>query len=280
MNHSTVLLLLAATVFTGCLPRQAQSPAPQSNGKYATAPYDFENPSRKFELPKRLKEISALTVLDRKHVATVQDEKGEIFVLSLKTGEVESRTDFGKNGDYEGIEMVGDRLFVMRSDATIYELTKDGKDDYDSKKLATKLGQRKCNSEGLGTDGKQLLLCCKNADKDDKRNKIYAVNIESGEVSDKPIFKLDPKDAPGKDALRPSALAVHPITGNIVILSSRRHRLLSYSLEGKLIDSWDFSDLNLEQPEGLAFLPNGDMVMSSEGNKKPAVMVYLDWEGS
>jgi len=81
------------------------------------------------------------------------------------------------------------------------------------------------------------------------------------------------------DSIRPSALAIHPKTGNIVIISSKRNLLLSYSLEGTLVDSWDFSDLKLEQPEGLAFLPNGDMVMSSEGNKKPATLVYLDWKG-
>ena len=279
MNRTTALLLLVSLVVMSCVSRDAQSLVQATPTTYIKTPYDFEKPSRKFELPKKLKEISALTIVNKKRVAAVQDEKGEIFVLSLKTGEVVSRTEFGKNGDYEGIERVGNKLFVMRSDATIYELTKDGKDAYNSKKLDTKLGLKKCNSEGLGTDGERLLLCCKNADKDNKRNKVYAVDIKSGKVSVKTIFELDPKEAPGKDSIRPSALAIHPKTGNIVIISSKRNLLLSYSLEGTLVDSWDFSDLKLEQPEGLAFLPNGDMVMSSEGNKKPATLVYLDWKG-
>jgi uncharacterized protein YjiK len=93
------------------------------------------------------------------------------------------------------------------------------------------------------------------------------------------MFELNPTEVYKGKSLKPSALAVHPITGNIVLLSSKLQVLLSYDKAGKLVSSWDFNELQLEQPEGLAFMPNGDMIISSEGGVGPPLLVYLAWKG-
>ena len=36
---------------------------------------------------------------------------------------------------------------------------------------------------------------------------------------------------------------------------------------------WDLGPAAFEQPEGLAFLPNGDVLVSSEGDDGPALIV-------
>ena len=43
-------------------------------------------------------------------------------MLSVETGRVTAVVPFGPPGDYEGIELVGDRLFVLRADGAVLEL--------------------------------------------------------------------------------------------------------------------------------------------------------------
>ena len=244
------------------------------------AAYDFSAPAARFELPGDLDEISGLTVLDAAHVAAVQDEEGELYVLSLATGEVTRRTPFGKTGDYEGVELLGDRLFVMTSDATVTELLDWRTGDIATRVYDLGLGAKRCNAEGLGADGERLLLACKNAD-DTERNRVYAVELAAaGEPHAEVLVKLHAEDVPrGEKFLRPSAIAVHPVTGETVVLSSRRETLVRLDACGRVVGTWDFDAADLEQPEGLAFLPNGDVLIASEGDEDAAVLVRYAYRG-
>ena len=47
--------------------------------------------------------------------------------------------------------------------------------------------------------------------------------------------------------------------------------------DGTVVDVWDLSPAGLEQPEGLAFLPNGDALVSSEGTDGPAVILRFTY---
>ena len=243
-------------------------------------PYDFTAPAARFELPGALDEISGLTLLDEGHVAAVQDEEGDLYVLSLATGEVTRRTPFGEAGDYEGLELVGDRLFVMTSDGELTELLDWGGDDVRTRAFDLDLGGEKCNAEGLGADGRRLIIACKNAD-DTDRNRVYTVDLAGGgDLTHELLTKLHPDDVPrGKKDLRPSAVAVHPVTGHTVVLSSRRESLVCLDACGRVADVWDFDAADLEQPEGLAFLPNGDVLIASEGDEDAAVLVRYAWRG-
>ena len=80
----------------------------------SVGPYRFDQPVARFEMPDALREISALTVLPDGQLGAVQDEDGDLYVLSAETGRIEAVIPFGPPGDYEGIEFVGDRLFVLR----------------------------------------------------------------------------------------------------------------------------------------------------------------------
>ena len=88
---------------------------------------------------------------------------------------------------------------------------------------------------------------------------------------------LDPAAIPGEKSLRPSALAVHPITGRTVVLSSKRESLIALDASGAVADVWDLRPAAFEQPEGLAFLPNGDALVSSEGGDGPAVLLRFTY---
>ncbi len=249
-------------------PPAAQTP-PAADAE--SLPYRFDRPVARFELPDELFEISGLTVLDADHLGAVQDEDGDLYVLSTETGRVTAVIPFGPPGDYEGVERVGDRLFVLRADGAVLELEGWTRGRARVQTHETGLGAKACDAEGLGTDGDRLLIACKRED-DDDLNRVYAFDLASNTLVPEPAVALNRDAVPGDKKLRPSALAVHPVTGHTVVLSSKREALVSLDGSGAVVEVWDLRPAEFEQPEGLAFLPNGDAFVSSEGGDGPAVL--------
>lgn len=256
---------------------EASAAPPAAVPVVADGTYRFDRPVAWFELPDELVEASALTVLDADHLGTVEDEDGVLFVLSVETGAVVRRVPFGPPGDYEGIERIGDRLFVLRADGAVLEVEGWSGERATSTVYETGLGAKDCDAEGLGADGTRLLIACKE-ENDDGLDPVYAFDTAAMALAPEPVFALDRDEVPGTRKLRPSALAVHPVTGHAVVLSSRREALVALDADGAIAEVWDLGPAGFEQPEGLAFLPNGDVFVSSEGRDGPAVVARFAYE--
>ena len=267
--------------------------------------YNFDAPDHTFELPKSLKEISGLSLLDNDHLGAVQDEKGRIFKISIDKGKLVDEIKFGKDGDYEGIERVGDDLYVLRSDGDIYRIKDFDPDDPDKnpdvKKYETFLDQ-KHDTEGLGFDPQhnRLLVVCKEAPGAGLKNSrtVYAFDLSEHEMIKEPVLVIDLKQienltpehplnrairnlaSPLRDmsGFKPAALAVHPITGQIFIVSSVRKMLLAYNKSGTLENLWVLSEDRFRQPEGLAFLPNGDLFIANEGGNGRGTLMRFNFK--
>ena len=248
----------------------------------AAGPYRFDEPVARFTLPASLVEISALTVLDERHLGAVQDEDGVLYVLSVETGRVAAAVPFGPPGDYEGLEAVGARLFVLRADGAVLELENwSGGGPIRTAVYETGLGAKDCDAEGLGADGERLLIACKEEVDGPlgHASAVYAFDLDRMALAAEPAFVLRRGDVPGGGKkLRPSALAVHPVTGHTVVLSSKREALVSLGSGGTVEGVWDLSPAAFEQPEGLAFLPGGDAFVSSEGRGGPAVLLRFAYQ--
>ena len=279
-----------ALALPGCSPADTAAAAPPAPAAAATrpdtsatgaaSPYRFDQPVARFEMPDELREISALTVLDADHVGAVQDEEGTLYVIEFATGRVSAVVPFGPPGDYEGVELAEGRLFVLRADGAILELAgwMSGRETT-ARVYETGLGARACDGEGLGYDAarQQLLVSCK--EETDGRNPVYGFSLATTTVTDAPVYQLDPSAVPGRKKLAPSALAVHPLTGHTVVISSKRDALISIDASGAVVGTWDLSLAGLPQPEGLTFLPNGDALVSSEGKDGPGVIVRFAYDG-
>ena len=81
-----------------------------------------------------------------------------------------------------------------------------------------------------------------------------------------------------KIKFNPSAIAVHPETNDIYILSTRDTKCMAvFSRDGKL-KSFQLIDEDLmPQPEGICFSPEGVLYISSEGKKgEPGNLFQFD----
>ena len=257
--------------------------------------YDVNKPDKMWKLPKNLREISGLSYIDRNHLACNQDEKGNIYIFNINKGEVTEKIDFGDDGDYEGIEIIGDNAWMVKSNGTLYKVKDYQSNDLKVKEYKTKL-KKKNDVEGLGYDpiSQKLLIACKGHPYLEERSgkdfkAIYGFDLESKELNLKPelLIIMDSikfykdfntmaylgmdllayfDDAKGDLSFQPSGIAIHPITGNIYLISSVGNLLLILSREGEMLAMVKLRSKYHPQPEGICFNPDGTLYISNEGD--------------
>ena len=260
-------LLLAAVLVSAC----ADRPAPPAGGGGATSaavPYRLDAPDAVVALPGELQEVSGLTLLPSGRVGAVQDEAGVIYEVDPGTGDVVSRERFGDAGDYEGLELTPDAVWVLESDGDLYRTRRAADGGVETERFETALRSRN-DTEGLGYDaaGDRLLVACKEdpgADLEGVRA-VYAFDLQALALSERPVFTLDRSAVDGDERFKPSALAVRPATGQIYVLSSVRKALAVVEPDGTLAAVVELPPSLYPQPEGIAFAADGTLFISNEG---------------
>lgn len=262
------ILILCVTFFYACEPKKKnQEQQQESTFQNINLPYNFEAPSDKYDLPDKLKEISGLSYYKKNQLICVNDEEGKIFIYDLNEKKIIDKIPFGKDGDYEGVEVVGDEVFILKSNGKLkgFKIGEAFEREIDCSEPEV------IEYEGLGYDpkSKYLLLVAKERTKEvDDKKMVYAYDFDR-----KVLFKhiAIPQeqvtdDANGND-FRPSGIAVHPKTGQIFIIASDGKKLLILSKKGQKEALISLNPKTYRQPEGICFSPNGDLFISSEGKK-------------
>lgn len=258
-------------------------------------PYDLESPDKTYTLPDYLYEISGLSYYKKNKIVCVQDERAKLFIYDLKEKEITDKYEFGKDGDFEGVEMVDKKIYVLRSDGKIYSVKDFKKDDYKKKEYETPLsGKNDCEGLCYDTLSNSLLIACKGSPslKDGKAYKrykaIYSFDLEEKELITTPFFLIDldeildldkltayerashklanELDESGDVRFQPSGIAIHPITGNIYIIGAIGNRLIVINRSNDILTIERFDKDLFKQPEGICFKPNGDLYISNEGH--------------
>jgi uncharacterized protein YjiK len=262
------------------------------------ADYDFRyqltEPEVTFKLPLILEEISGLALSpDGRHLLAVQDEDGIVFFIDKHTGKVDKEVPFGKKGDYEAIEVVGEDIYVANSSSQIFRLR-----DYHSETPKVRRFDyfltRDNDVEGLAYDepNNRLLVACKahpGKVPDPAFSKaIYAIDLSSMTMAAEPAYiihlsdiqtfldthpairKLEKlidlfTDEKSRFIFGPSGLAFHPITGHLYVLSSQGKLLVVLSPKGEILHIERLKKELHPQPEGICFDRDGTMYISNEG---------------
>ena len=260
------ILLLFLTLFQACEPKKkTQDKSETGSFQNVDLSYDFENPTEKYDLPGKLKEISGLSYYKTNQLVCVNDEQGNIFIYDIKEKKIVDKIPFGKDGDYEGVEVVGDEVFVLKSNGKLkgFKIGIAFEREIDCSEPEV------LEYEGLGYDSKlkYLLLVAKERKKDvDDKKMIYAYDFDR-----KILFKHiaipqeQVKDEANGTDFKPSGIAVHPKTGQTFIIASSGKKLLILSEKGQKEALISLNPTTYRQPEGICFSPDGDLFISSEG---------------
>ncbi|HEU4698265.1 MAG TPA: hypothetical protein VFS40_03740 [Gemmatimonadales bacterium] len=252
-------------------------------------------PTRQVELPPALDEISGIAFDARGRLFAHGDETGTIWRLDPATGRVLARfaltdeTGDGKgagkgavHADFEDIQVVGDRIWLVTSDGVLYE-TREGADGerVPFTRYDTGLGKR-CEVEGLTFDASTdaLLLLCKHA-----RTKAWDREvIVLGFPLDRKQLEATPRIAvpfarlaplTGEKAFHGSAFVRAPRSGNLVLIAGPQRAYAEVSSTGQVLGGGQLDRKYHRQPEGIAFAPDGSLLISDEAaGKRATVAAY------
>lgn len=241
---------------------------------------------KKWNVPKVLKEISDLSYLDKNRFACIQDEKGKIFIYNTGTEKIEKEIPFGDDGDYEGLAIVEQTAYVLRSDGEIFQVK-----DYMSSNLVIIQHKTfltsKHNTEGMCYDSKnnRLLVVIKGSEPgNDEYKGIYSFSLTDFKMTERPAFKINlhdkvfenVKEKKTKSLIQPSAITIHPKTGDIYITEGTKPKLLIMNSSGDIKALLELKSSDFNQPEGVCFNPDGSMYISNEGRKEPGNILEVE----
>ncbi len=232
-----------------------------------------------------LREISGLSATyDKKVLCAIADERGEVFFLNAYTGSIIRRIFFREKGDFEGLEMVDNRLYALRSNGQIYEIEYRKRQKPRISCYETFLTKND-DVEGLGYDRQRhaLLMACKGNPDSAYERRVYAFDLSSKHVSDTPVYRINPHivnewapyaDDEKRNYFSPSGIAIHPDSGDVYIISTALKRLivLDYAT-GRLRYVTRLDRKIMPQPEGIAFDSEGRLFIASEGKKGDGLLL-------
>ena len=210
--------------------------------------YDFSSDNLKtITLPKKLSEISGLTITGDDRLFAHNDEVGTVYEVDISTSEILNEFSLGEKKikkDFEGIAVVKDSLFMVTSSGVIYKFSfPDDKKNVDYKIFKTFLSA-KYNVEGLCYEKatNSLLLACKEyPGKKLKRYKaIYSFDLSTYKLLEEPRYLINLDSLKNKcniNNFSPTGIEVHPKSGNVFILSSHEKAIVELSSNGELINA-------------------------------------------
>lgn len=263
--------------------------------------YNLKQPKFSYTLPEQLHEISGLTDIDATKFACIQDENGILFIYDALKNELSEQYPFNLDGDYEGITYVNGLIYILRSDGMLFEIS-----NYDSEEIKlvsypTNIPAR--DNEGLCYDpvNHRLLIACKSklnkeARTNDEKHGIYSFDLVEKKLSAVPAFSFNVKkiqafalekgiSIPSKTQkdgtikpvikFKPSAIAVHPNTKQLYLLSASEHLLYLFDMNGEIQHIEKLNPMVFNKAEGITFFENGDLLISNEGQGgKPTLLGF------
>jgi len=199
---------------------------------------------QRWNMPEVLTEVSDISNIDGNLVACIQDEIGTIFLYNTMAKKIEKEIPFAGKGDYEGIALAGNVSYVINSSGVLYEVDNIDKTKPSVKKYKTFL-TAKDDVEALCYDkeNNRLLIAFKGDEGKGSTKGIYSFDLKSKELAKNPVYTIDLESSLFNEAngnkkkreIKPSAIAIHPVTGDIYITEGSNPKILILDKQGKAL---------------------------------------------
>lgn len=263
-------LAFAALCFIGLACKQ------QEKKQIASPPgYDLSKPEKRI-LDEDLDEVSGIYyVAADSSIIALNDEEGKFYRLNLQGKITGKAFKFAKKSDFEDLTTDGQYWYAVKSDGEVHRVEKAFTDSLQVRVFS--FPEKGWEFETMFFDpAKQKLVLISKTPLALKDGRIPAFTLDTGAAS----FNYDPYYSPDTITIaklhgkkkwncKPTAAAVHPITGETYILSSHE-RMLMIMKDGVLNAVYPLDKTMFRQPEGITFMPNGNLLISNEAQGSTA----------
>jgi uncharacterized protein YjiK len=260
---------LVVYVLSGC---GSQASDDEGKGKYTNpAGYDLNRPVT-FKLPQSLDEISGIVFNAKdKSVLAINDERGWLYKIHLRREVDLEKWQYYKGADFEDLVLVDSNFYVLESNGNIIQFKFITADSVQVKEhLFPAQGRNEFEILYHDKDKQKLILLCKDCEQDDKNSlSAFSFNLASRSYDTARTFVMDIRKIEElmdekKVRFKPSAATINPLTKELYIVSAINDVLVVADLNGVPKEVHRVSPKIYKQPEGIAFTPQGDLLISNE----------------
>lgn len=243
---------------------------------------DFSKPDEVMELRRQLTEISGMAWVPGKNILlTENDEKGDIFMVDFANRNDDlGKVRFGGKGDYEDIVYTDSAVYMLVSAGTVVQvMTRDS--SFSSREFTLPGDKNEFESMYLDAATRSLVLLCKECahEKKTEVRTAYRFDLSTLQFDEAPLYAIPVQDIRkilGDDEalFKPSAAGINPVNGKLYIVASVGKLLVIADRQtGRPEQVFRLDPALYNQPEGLAFAPNGDLYISNEGGEGVATIL-------
>jgi hypothetical protein len=278
IRYGYLILILLATAFSLASCHSTTPPEDLSS----PAGYDLRSPST-LKLPGYLDEISGLAYYPKdKSTFAINDEKGWLYKIFLHDKMPIQRWKYAPGDDFEDLALYDSTFYVLQSSGNLIAARFTGKDSVDVTQYPLEIeGKNEFEILYLDTVGKRLVMLCKDCDRDKKNSlSAFAFDLETKKFVPTPAYVMDVQKiatmmGEEKVKFKPSAASIHPLTGKLFIISSINKVVVVASREGVPEKVHRIDHKLFKQPEGMAFTPEGHLIISNESADIGAANIFI-----
>jgi uncharacterized protein YjiK len=268
-----------------------------ADNTFQTGGYRYNtNQFEQWKLPSSLREISGLGQTADGRLFAHADEHAVIHQIDYQTGKrlksfaLSHKTGSGSiskkavKGDFEGMAVVDDRIHLITSRGLLYtsQLGADGS-AVPFHVHQTGTGDS-CEIEGLAYHRELhvLLLACKVVHAPKLRGQVvvFQWSMDSQAIIADATIRISlaaiQSELPQLQSFNPSALAVSPRNGNLILVGARQQAIVEATMSGKVANVFSLPMQRYHpQTEGIALFADGTLILADEGgNKRGRIGVY------
>jgi hypothetical protein len=260
--------------------------------------YNWHAPFNSMELPLGLSSIKNICLLDSARFVAIDQQSGSVVLLDESTGKLVGQLNlspafqFYSLAVYDSILVLQDQLDQLHFLSSPYDSTSE----IGLNELSSDLKFKSFCSHPIT---KRLFFLGNDFDKGDGRysNYVYGFGLGNRKLREKPLFEIESEKVeqfalqmgivPHEDLsnssiglqtfyFKPSALAVHPKTNEIYVLSQETAQMAVFSQFGEVVNFIPLSRSLANHPTDIQFHPNGDLIVINNHSFSSSI-VRLPW---
>ena len=261
--------------------------------------FDLEHPSTVSSFPMGVSSFSDVTMLDSTHLVGIEPINGNVVLIDLLSNSISSQLSLGSDYRFVDVSRMDSTLILFDSDSKVHFLLPP----YDSTSfISTNETKENFNTTGIciHPSTKRLFLLGEAQEIEDGQfsSFLYSFNLNKKQFKEEPLFEINSIDVEtfalnnnlplprhkvtfagdtieGLD-FNPTAIAVHPKTNEIYVLSSTDRSLVVYNQFGQVVNFTTLDAHLFSKPTGMTFQDNGDLLITVSDLIRPSI-VRLKW---